>query len=162
MCKILYYEQRIKCYVCLRCQKSLNIHHKSCNAMHVKGVKRSSKWSYTSLLNIQPVFNLKKVLESWDLGLSNHIIKCYVCWSMLEVLIQPSTPLTCFNIHIMLEKHQISAFQNIFWIENLQTPLSTPLTWVTLLCIQLQTPHSTPLTWVTLLYIQGHTLQITL
>ena len=37
-------------------------------------------------LNIQPIFNPKKVLKNWDLGLSNHTIKCYVCWSMLEVL----------------------------------------------------------------------------
>ena len=28
-----------------------------------------------NFLNIQWIFNLKKVLESWDLGLSNHTIK---------------------------------------------------------------------------------------
>ena len=38
--------------------------------------------------NIQPIFNPQKVLESLDLGLSNHTIKCMlnvVCWSMSEV-----------------------------------------------------------------------------
>ena len=39
-----------------------------------------------NFLNIQPIFNPQKVLESWDLGLSNHTIKYYVCWSMSEVL----------------------------------------------------------------------------
>ena len=38
-----------------------------------------------NFLNIQLIFNPQKVLESWDLGLSNHTIKYYVCWSMLEV-----------------------------------------------------------------------------
>ena len=28
-----------------------------------------------NFLNIQQIFNLQKVLESWDLGLSNHTIK---------------------------------------------------------------------------------------
>ena len=32
-----------------------------------------------NFLNIQPIFNLQKVLESSDLGLSNHTIKFYVC-----------------------------------------------------------------------------------
>ena len=31
-------------------------------------------------------FNPKKVLENWDLGLSNHTIKSYVCWSMWKML----------------------------------------------------------------------------
>ena len=29
--------------------------------------------------NIQPIFNLQKVLESWDLGLSSHTLNCYLC-----------------------------------------------------------------------------------
>ena len=57
--------------------------------MYVKGVERSSKWSWTFLLItfliFKPIVNPQKVLESWDLGLSNHAIKCYVFWSMLEV-----------------------------------------------------------------------------
>ena len=32
-----------------------------------------------NFLNIQPIFNPQKVLESLDLGLSNHTIKSYVC-----------------------------------------------------------------------------------
>ena len=32
-----------------------------------------------NFLNIQPIFNPQKVLESWDLDLSNHTIQCYVC-----------------------------------------------------------------------------------
>ena len=39
-----------------------------------------------NFLNIQLIFNLQKVLESWDLGLFSHTIKYYVCWSMSEVL----------------------------------------------------------------------------
>ena len=59
--------------------------------MYVKGVKRSSKHTVRAhgiftynFLNIPPIFNLKKVLRSWDFGLSNHT-KCYVCQSMSEV-----------------------------------------------------------------------------
>ena len=46
---------------------------------HVKGVKRILKSFTYNFLNIQPIFNLKKVLESWDLDLSNHTIQCYIC-----------------------------------------------------------------------------------
>ena len=38
-----------------------------------------------NFLNIQPIFNLQKVLESWDLGLSNYTIKSYIYGSMLGV-----------------------------------------------------------------------------
>ena len=51
------------------------------NAMYVEGVERDSKYSIRAhnvfahnFLNIQLVFNPKKVLESWDLGLFIHII----------------------------------------------------------------------------------------
>ena len=37
-----------------------------------------------NFLNIQAIFNPKKVLESWDLDLSNHTIQCNVCRSMLK------------------------------------------------------------------------------
>ena len=37
-----------------------------------------------NFLNIQVIFNPQKVLESWDLDLSNHTIQCYVCQSMLK------------------------------------------------------------------------------
>ena len=38
-----------------------------------------------NFLDIQPIFNPQKVLESWDLELSNHTIKYYVYCSMSEV-----------------------------------------------------------------------------
>ena len=38
-----------------------------------------------NFLNIQLIFNLIEVLESWDLELFNHTIKCYVQQSMLKV-----------------------------------------------------------------------------
>ena len=37
-----------------------------------------------NFLNIQLIFNPKKVLKSWDIELFN-TIKCYVCWILLEV-----------------------------------------------------------------------------
>ena len=47
---------------------------KGCNAMYVEDVKdvEDGKGTYTHIfahnfLNIQPIFNQKKVLESWDL-----------------------------------------------------------------------------------------------
>ena len=61
---------------------------KGCNAMYVEDVedgKRTYKHIFASnFLNIQPIFNPEKVLESWDLGLSNDAIKFYVCWRILK------------------------------------------------------------------------------
>ena len=55
----------------LKVSKKLNIHCKGCNAVYVKGVERSSKYTVRihnifaqNFLNIQPIFNLKKVLKS--------------------------------------------------------------------------------------------------
>ena len=57
--------------------------------MYVECVKRHSKYAVRdhnifahNFLNIQLIFNPIKVLESWDLGLSNYAIKCYVCWKI--------------------------------------------------------------------------------
>ena len=51
--------------------------------MYVEGVERSSKMVLHifahNFLNIQPIFNPQKVLESWHLELSNHTIQCYLC-----------------------------------------------------------------------------------
>ena len=52
---------------------------KGCNAMYVEDVE-DGKRTYTHIyahnfLNIQSIFNPKKVLESWDLELSNHTIQ---------------------------------------------------------------------------------------
>ena len=51
-----------------------------------------------NFLNIQWIFNPKKVLESWDLDLSNHTIQCHVCWRGRK-LFWLSTPSTCFDMH---------------------------------------------------------------
>ena len=68
---------------------------KGCHAMYVEDVEDKKTYAYTytyihifahNFLNISWIFNLKKVLESWDWELSNHIIKSYVCRSMLKML----------------------------------------------------------------------------
>ena len=51
-----------------------------------------------NFLNIQPIFNPQKVLENWDLDLSNHTTQCYVC-RRGQKLFRLLTPSTCFNIH---------------------------------------------------------------
>ena len=51
-----------------------------------------------NFLNIQAIFNPKKVLESWDLDLSNHTIQCYVCRRGRK-LFRLLTPSTSFDIH---------------------------------------------------------------
>ena len=51
-----------------------------------------------NFLNIQPIFNPQKVLESWHLDLSNHTIQCYVCRRGRK-LFRLLTPSTCFDIH---------------------------------------------------------------
>ena len=51
-----------------------------------------------NFLNIQPIFNPQKVLESWDLDLSNHTTQCYVCRRGRK-LFWLLTPWTCFDIH---------------------------------------------------------------
>ena len=49
---------------------------KGCNAMYVEDGKRTYRHIYAhNFLNIQPIFYLQKVLESWDLELSNHTIQ---------------------------------------------------------------------------------------
>ena len=54
---------------------------KACNALNAMFVKTVNTTVKThphipvhNFLNIEPIFNLKKVLESWDWGLSTHII----------------------------------------------------------------------------------------
>ena len=79
--------------------------------------------TYTSLLITFLIFNFqseKKVLESWDLGLSNNTIQCYVCQSMVKG-IKVKITFDPFDIHIidgMVGKVWVSAFQNSFQIEN--------------------------------------------
>ena len=56
---------------------------KACNAFNAicrsSWYKTHSHISAHNFLNIQPIFNLQKVLESWDCGLFNHTIKYYIC-----------------------------------------------------------------------------------
>ena len=57
---------------------------KGSNAMYVEDVK-DGKRTYThifahSFLNIHPIFNPQKVLESWDLELFNHTVYIKACW----------------------------------------------------------------------------------
>ena len=57
--------------------------------MYVEDVE-DGKGTYTHIfahnfLNVQPIFNLQKGLESWDLDLSNHTIKSYVCGRMSKM-----------------------------------------------------------------------------
>ena len=44
--------------------------------MHVKGVERTYTHFTHNFLNIQPIFNQQKVLESLGLGLFNHQMLC--------------------------------------------------------------------------------------
>ena len=57
---------------------------KACNAFNAicwsSRYKTHSHISAHHFLNIQPIFNLQKVLESWDWGLFNHTIQYYICW----------------------------------------------------------------------------------
>ena len=62
-----------------------------------------------NFLNIQLIFNPQKVLKSWDLGLSNHNIKCYLC-------------------------PRLEGYFNLWHLQHAW--FLTPLTWVTLLCIE--------------------------
>ena len=96
------------CYSCYSCQKGRKItlctqyRYIQC---YVERVKRSCCIEIKDIhifahnfLNIQAIFNPKKVLESWDLDLSNHTIQCNVCWSMskgskVEITFDP------FDIH---------------------------------------------------------------
>ena len=59
--------------------KDRSITPKGCNAMYVEDVedgKRTCTHIFAhNFLNIQPIFNLQKVLRRWDLELFNNIIK---------------------------------------------------------------------------------------
>ena len=79
--------------------------------IHVKGVKRTYTHFTHNFLNIQLIFNPQKVLESWDFGLSNHTIKCYLC-QRCQRLFRPSTPQTCFTI------------DRIWWLKSPKSQLS--------------------------------------
>ena len=47
--------------------------------MSTLSIQNTSTHFPYNFLNIQPIFNLQTVLESWDWGLFNHTIKYYIC-----------------------------------------------------------------------------------
>ena len=106
--------QCILCYLCRHCRYKTHPH----NSTH-------------NFLNIQPIFNLQKVLESWDWGLFNHTtITIYVdavntgqgslmhsMLSMLTLLIhfiqsrvQFSHLITLYTVLCKSHKHQCQQF----------------------------------------------------
>ena len=118
------------CYSCYSCQKGQKIilctqyRHIQCYVERVERLcyveTRDTHIFAHTFLNIQPIFNLKKVLENWELDLSNHTIQCYVCQKGRKVF-WLLTPLTCFNIHSIGWygwKGLSLGFPKLFWIEN--------------------------------------------
>ena len=47
--------------------------------MSILSIQNTSTHFSHNFLNIQPIFNLQKVLKSWDCELFNHTIKYYIC-----------------------------------------------------------------------------------
>ena len=98
-------ERSINSFNCYSCWKGrkwclwllLTQHCIQSNVPHLTHVERAHNIFTHNFLNIQLIFNPKKVLESWDLDLSNHT-KCYVC-QRDQKLFRLSTLLTCFDIH---------------------------------------------------------------
>ena len=83
------FNHTIKFYIC-RCMSKQSIHCVQ-NKLHsmVCMSKQSIQNAYTcthvsacNFLNIQRIFNPKKVLECWESGLFNHTIKFYICRCM--------------------------------------------------------------------------------
>ena len=79
-------EQCIVCCVsCRDCQykrsKHLMLQWFKCYVMSIQSIQNAYTCTHVSthnFLTIQQIFNLKKVLECWESGLSNHTIKSYV------------------------------------------------------------------------------------
>ena len=68
------------CYSCWRCQR--------CQILWIIGQRlkiHTNIFLLITSLIFKVIFNPKKFLESWDLGLSSHTIKSYVSWSMLKM-----------------------------------------------------------------------------
>ena len=96
------------CYSYYSCQKGQKI--TLCTQYrHIQyDVKRVKRLCYVetkdihifayNFLNIQPIFNPQKVLESWELDLLNHIIQYYIYWRG-QKFFWLLTPSTCFDIH---------------------------------------------------------------
>ena len=76
------FNHTIKYYICWHCQHKTKISLKyiQCYVCQHCWYKTHLHISPYNFLNIQPIFNSQKVLESWDWGLFNHTIKYYICW----------------------------------------------------------------------------------
>ena len=98
--------------------------------LHINSVDIARYILAHNFLNIQWIFNPKKVLECWESGLSNHTIstKSYMSIVLtistlpvhycIEILWLVSTVSTYIGFG-MVGKPWFSAFQNFFQIENL-------------------------------------------
>ena len=80
-----------------------------------------------NFLNIQRIFNPKKVLECWESGLSNHILILYMSILSIQVVIlqcnsvlviSTRSTLLTYRFDGMVGKPWFPAFQNFFRIEN--------------------------------------------
>ena len=80
-----------------------------------------------NFLNIQWIFNPKKVLECWEPGLSNHITKSYICRSSRSMSKQSilDTSMVQMLCYVEAVDTHVSAhnFLNIQWIFNLKKVL---------------------------------------
>ena len=69
--------ERVESSVCGLCTQNRDI---QCYVKRLFYVETRDTHIFAHIfLNIQSIFNLKKVLESCDFDLSNHTIQCYVC-----------------------------------------------------------------------------------
>ena len=92
------------CYSCYSCQKG-------------------QKWCFNNFLNIQWIFNPKKVLECWDSGLSNHTLEFYVHWSMskgskVEITFDPFNTLRhTWDLVVWLESSKSKLLKTFFGLK---------------------------------------------
>ena len=129
-------EECIVCYVsCRDCQykRSKHIMLQWCKSypmsrQSIQNAYRCTHVSAHNFLNIQRIFNPKKVLECWESGLSNRTIKSYMSivstvstlpvHYCIEILRLVSTVSTYIGFGGTVGKAWFPAFQNFFRIEN--------------------------------------------
>ena len=100
-----------------------------------------------NFLNIQPIFNLQKVMESWDWGLCNQIL--YMSTLLIQVMAFYTKYNTLNAMHVntvdTVEKPWYWAFQNFKRIENwlnIKEVMSQNVLVMSTLLIQLKSPDS--------------------
>ena len=121
-------EWAMHCLLCLMSIQEIKAHHASMVQMLCYVDTVDTKCIHMYFLNIQWIFNPKKVLECWEPGLSNHTIKSYISivstvstlpvHYCIEISRLVSTVSTYIEFDGMVGKPQFSAFQNFFRIEN--------------------------------------------